>query len=159
MKHISQVQKSHPTNRQIKAKNPPQPGEIKMFVKYYCFSLLTEMPFLILLFSLKRKYGIENEWLNYTLQVPQVFLQTLLYKRFVFLSDEKYLTAVLKILIFSIGLNLLGFLYVKFTVLIDLTDFEIKLAGLIKTFLFFTAEYGFIRKAVFGKSIYSIYKK
>ncbi|MBQ7595533.1 MAG: hypothetical protein IJU45_02580 [Clostridia bacterium] len=157
MKHIPQVKKVR-SSYEIKAKKQPQPNEIKMFVKYFCFTLLTELPFLILLVSLKRRYGFENEWFNYTLQIPQIFLQTLLYKRFVFLSDEKYLTAVFKILLFCIGLNLLGLLYGKIIPLIGLTDFEMQLAGLVKTSAFFAGEYIFIRKAVFGRSIYSIYK-
>lgn len=152
MKHISQVKKTnHGDTRQVKRK----PSEIVLIIKYYLFSLVTEIPLLTILLILKRRFGIENDWLMYILQVPQMFVAAYLFKRFVFHSDEKYVTAVLKIIIFSFVTNPVYYFIGQAIIQTGIAGFDLQLLNFAKTLLFAAAEYIYLRLFVFGKSLYT----
>lgn len=152
MKHISQVKKTnHGDTRQVKRK----PSEIVLIIKYYLFSLVTEIPLLIILLILKRRFGIENDWLMYILQVPQMFVDVYLFKRFVFHSDEKYMTAVLKMMIFCFVTNPVYYFIGQAVLHTGIAGFDLQLLNFAKTLLFAAAEYIYLRLFVFGKSLYT----
>ena len=152
MKHISQVKKTnHGNTRQVKRK----PSEIVLIIKYYLFSLVAEIPLLIILLVLKRRFGIENDWLTYTLQVPQMFVDAYLFKRFVFHSDEKYMTAVLKMMIFCFVTNPVYYFIGQAVLHTGIAGFDLQLLNFAKTLLFAAAEYIYLRLFVFGKSLYT----
>lgn len=152
MKHISQVKKTnHSNTRQVKRK----PSEIVLIIKYYLFSLVTEIPLLIILLILKRRFGIENDWLTYTLQVPLMFVDVYLFKRFVFHSDEKYVTAVLKIIIFSFVTNPVYYFIGQAIIQTGITDFDLQLLNFAKMSVFVAVNYIYVRLFVFGKSLYN----
>ena len=152
MKHISQVKKTnHGNTRQVKRK----PSEIVLIIKYYLFSLVTEIPLLIILLVLKRRFGIENDWLTYTLHVPLMFVDVYLFKRFVFHSDEKYMTAVLKMMIFSFVTNPVYYFIGQAIIQTGIRDFDLQLLNFAKTSVFVAVNYIYLRSFVFGKSLYT----
>ena len=153
MKHISQVKKVQ-TKKEIKNRQVQRkPSELKMILKYYLFGILTEIPILVLNYILKRFFGIANVWINYAMDIPMIFVQTFLYKNFVFRSDEKYITAVLKILLFNIILCPAGFFLSKVIGSADSPAMMLQIMNLIKSFVLFLIQYLFIRIVVFGYKI------